>query len=355
MTLAADDLASVKTALARLAEPLLIELFGEPTTKRRRDWRWGRQGQPVLQLRQDGDLRPRGAARRVAARCDPHRAVLLVRGCALPGPGGGWTCGPTQGNRRLPHYTGRNEAVVPSNTAAIALNIWNEAEVITGTLGEVYLHARGLLLPDGAEMRFHPRCPREGGVQPAVIMLMRDIISNEPRAIQRRFLLPDGSKDGPALSLGSTSGTVWKLSPDGDVTLGLGIAEGHADALAAINDGFAPVWATGGAGGIAKFPVLGGIEALTIFRDRWRAGPQGSRAMQRQMAARRPGSRHRQAIARRRLRAVCGGPAMRDNIRALADRAWAESRHQAQPVRPRPSGRRPLERPARALGRVRGG
>src|SRR4029453_15344704 len=107
-------------------------------------------------------------------------------------------------SRRRPRDdNGNNTALVPSSTAA--MSIWDEGEEVEGTLGEVYLHERGLLLlPDGAEMRFHPRCLREGGVQPAVIMLMRDIVSNEPRAIQRRFLLPDGSKDGPALSLGPT-------------------------------------------------------------------------------------------------------------------------------------------------------
>ena len=180
---------------------------------------------------------------------------------------------PNQGDRRrLRHDIECNKPVFPSSTAPLALSIWDESEVIAGTLGEVYLDGRGLWLPDGAEMRFHSRCPREGGVQPAVIMLMRDIVSNEPRAIQRRFLLPDGSKDGPALSLGPTSGTAWKLTPDEDVTLGLGIAEGHADALAAVNHGFSPVWATAGAGNMAKFPVLGGIEALTIVRDRGEPG-----------------------------------------------------------------------------------
>jgi hypothetical protein len=116
-------------------------------------------------------------------------------------------------------------------------------------------------------MRFHPRCPREKAKQAAVIMLMRDIATNEPRAIQRRFLKPDCTKDGPTTSLGPTGGTAWKLTPDEDVTRGLGIAEGHADALKALADGFAPIWATAGTGGMSAFPVLGGIEALTIFRD----------------------------------------------------------------------------------------
>lgn len=272
MTRAADDLASVKSALARLAEPLLIELFGKPTTKRKREWRWGRQGSLSFSFDKmaifDHEGQRGGSlldAICMAHSCPFEDAVAWARRwLGMP---------PSQGDRRRPpEHVGSSKAVVPSDPAPLAMNTWNQGDNISGTLGEDYLDRRGLLLPDGAEMRFHPRCPREGGLQPAVIILMRDIISNEPRAIQRRFLLPDGSKDGPALSLGPTSGTVWKLSPDEDVTLGLGIAEGHADALAAVKDGFSPVWATGGTGGMAKFPVLGGIEALTIFRDRGEPG-----------------------------------------------------------------------------------
>jgi phage/plasmid primase-like uncharacterized protein len=148
-----------------------------------------------------------------------------------------------------------------------ALSLWRDAQPIPGTLGEVYLTKRGLLLPLDAEMRFLARCPREQWRQPAVILLLRDIRTNEPRAIQRRFLKDDGSKDGEAWSLGSSAGTVWKLSPDEDVTHGLGIAEGHADALAVFNDGWMPIWATGGTQAMAGFPVLGGIESLTIFAD----------------------------------------------------------------------------------------
>jgi hypothetical protein len=153
-----------------------------------------------------------------------------------------------------------------------ALEIWREARPVSGTLGETYLTKRGLVLPPGAEMKFHPRCPREQWHQCAVVLLLRDIWTDEPRAIQRRFLKDDGSKDGPAMSLGPSSGAVWKLSPDEDVTMGLGIVEGHADALAILNDQWAPIWATSGTSGLASFPVLDGVESLTIFADADYAG-----------------------------------------------------------------------------------
>jgi hypothetical protein len=267
MTRAADDLASVKAALAQQAEPLLVELFGKPTSKRRREWRWGSKGSRSFDFGKmaffDFEQQQGGSL---------LDAICIVQACSLA-EAVAW------GRRWLGMSPRRHESkktVIPSSTAALALSTWNEGEVIKGTLGEDYLDGRGLRLPDGAEMRFHARCPRENGVQPAVIMLTRDIVSNEPRAIQRRFLLPDGSKDGPALSLGPTSGTAWKLTPDAEVSLGLGIAEGHADALAALNDGFSPMWATGGAGSMAKFPVLGGVEALTIFQDQGGPGHEAA-------------------------------------------------------------------------------
>jgi hypothetical protein len=58
------------------------------------------------------------------------------------------------------------------------------------------------------------------------------------------------------------------------VTLGLAIAEGVESALAAANV-FTPIWSTIDARGLAGFPVLIGIEAVTIFADN---DPIGRRA-----------------------------------------------------------------------------
>jgi len=60
---------------------------------------------------------------------------------------------------------------------------------------------------------------------------------------------------------------VIRLSPDEEVTQGIGICEGIEDGLAILLSGWAPIWCATSAGAIAKFPVLSGIEALTIFAD----------------------------------------------------------------------------------------
>ena len=60
---------------------------------------------------------------------------------------------------------------------------------------------------------------------------------------------------------------VIRLSPDDQVAWGLGITEGIEDALAVLLSGWSPVWAATSAGSISRFPILAGIESLTLFAD----------------------------------------------------------------------------------------
>lgn len=149
-----------------------------------------------------------------------------------------------------------------------ALAIWSDAKPFGGTLAETYLQSRKLEYddPDGDVLRFHPHCPFGGVTHPCMVALFRAIESNEPTAIHRTALTPDGRKiDRKAL--GPIAGAAIKLSAEEDVTIGLHIGEGIETTLAAMSMGFRPAWALGHAGGIAKFPVLPGIETLTIIVD----------------------------------------------------------------------------------------
>jgi putative DNA primase/helicase len=155
-----------------------------------------------------------------------------------------------------------------------------------------YFASRGLPpLPDDVVradvLRFHSRCPvklkDDTTVRlPAMVALMRDTVTNEPTGVHRTFLKPDGSgkadmPDGsnPRKMLGSAM--VVKLTSDEDVTTGLGITEGIETGLAIMAAGWRPVWAALSAGGIKRFPVLAGVECLTIFAD---ADPTGLAAAQ---------------------------------------------------------------------------
>jgi phage/plasmid primase-like uncharacterized protein len=100
--------------------------------------------------------------------------------------------------------------------------------------------------------------------------------TNEFCGIHRTFLLPDGSgKAGPKgrEKMILADWGVIRLIPDEDMTIGLGICEGIETGLSIIQAAnWRPVWACGSAAGIAEFPVIRGIESLTIFADNDTAG-----------------------------------------------------------------------------------
>jgi hypothetical protein len=99
-----------------------------------------------------------------------------------------------------------------------------------------------------------------------MIALMRDALTNEACGIHRTFFDSAGRKLDRRM-LGRAKGAAIKLDSDADVTLGLHIGEGLETCLAARQLGYSPVWALGSAGAIAAFPVLPGIEAITIFAE----------------------------------------------------------------------------------------
>ena len=148
-----------------------------------------------------------------------------------------------------------------------------------GTPVETYLTNRGLALAEGAPLRFHPACPRGAERLPAMLALMTDPATAAPCGVHRTFLRPDGSgkADGTAKAMLGNAGLI-RLVHDAEVTLGLGIAEGIETALAVMQRaGWRPVWAATSAGSISRFPVLPGIETLTIFADADRPGQDAAR------------------------------------------------------------------------------
>ncbi len=155
------------------------------------------------------------------------------------------------------------------NSVRVARAIWHSSINASGTIAEIYLASRGLALPADAPIRFHPKCPRGSDRLLAMVSLMTDPITAEPCGIHRTYLRSDGSgkaEGSVKMMLGSAG--VIRLVPDEGVTIGLGICEGIETGLAIMHRArWSPIWAACSAGGIAKFPVLAGIEAITIFAD----------------------------------------------------------------------------------------
>jgi hypothetical protein len=108
-----------------------------------------------------------------------------------------------------------------------------------------------------------------------MVALVRSIISDEPQAIHRTALTPDGRKadlgDVQAKKmLGPRAGGVIKLTQDADAGRCLGLGEGIETTMSLReHPDFAgvPVWAAICADGLRHFPVLAGIESLIIAVD----------------------------------------------------------------------------------------
>jgi hypothetical protein len=158
-----------------------------------------------------------------------------------------------------------------------ALRIWESARSIRGTLAESYLvRVRSIDIEQLIELddvlRFEARCPFGGERLPCLIALVHDIVTDAPKAIQRTALSPDGRKIDRR-SLGRTRACAIKLWPDAEVTQGLVVGEGLETTAAAatrvehLGTLLRPAWAVLARTNLRDFPVLAGLEALTILVD----------------------------------------------------------------------------------------
>ncbi|MCX5478029.1 toprim domain-containing protein [Kaistia geumhonensis] len=153
------------------------------------------------------------------------------------------------------------------------------AQPLSRTVGEAYLHARGLANPGCPDLLFHPDLPdfdtRRGW--PGLIALPRLADGTRAPGIHRTFLLDDGSAKGPAgkKMLGSVADAAVRLfamPTDGHV----GIAEGIETALAAHALFGTAVWAALSADGLARFRWPEGTTRVTIYADAGDAGRQAA-------------------------------------------------------------------------------
>jgi DNA polymerase len=167
-----------------------------------------------------------------------------------------------------------------TRTLANAKRLWEQAQPISGTLGIQYLaDIRGIdtdMLPPGAEavLRFHPRCPFGPGNQvPCLIALYRDVETDAPAGIHRIALTPETMSGGKVerrmLGCWPTPRAIKLWPAATNIIIGEGIETVLAAATCISHRGapLRPAWATGSSGGIARFPVVPGVERLTILVD----------------------------------------------------------------------------------------
>jgi hypothetical protein len=105
----------------------------------------------------------------------------------------------------------------------------------------------------------------------AIVAIMTDPVTGKRTGGISRTYLHQGRKIGKAKSLAGVERLgIIRLSPDGEVLGGLHICEGLETALFGMSDprmNFCPMWAVGSTSQLRNFPVLAGIEWLTILAD----------------------------------------------------------------------------------------
>lgn len=141
-----------------------------------------------------------------------------------------------------------------------ATRFWRSAVDPRVPLVEKYFASRALELGDdlaGDVLRWHP------GV---LLALFRNIEAGWVQAVSRTFLDREGRKIGRKF-LGPVRGAAIMLDRFDFVLEGLHIGEGVETCMAARQLGLKPTWALGSAGAVAAFPVLGGVEALTLLQE----------------------------------------------------------------------------------------
>jgi hypothetical protein len=154
---------------------------------------------------------------------------------------------------------------------------WNRCLKPEGTLAEKYLNEeRQLALTSdvaGSVIRYKPDCPwRDDQTAellqvPAMICVLRNIQTDRITGIHKRRLTPEGRKVGKPKMRFVAAGSAIKIDADETVSHGLGIAEGVETALSARQLGWRPMWAGGSEGAIKTFPVLSGVECITLHAE----------------------------------------------------------------------------------------
>lgn len=270
-----DDLDTIRATLSASMGDLARYLLGEPNRRmsNRRELRFGRNGSLSVEI----------AGKKVGSWFDHSGELCCPDGKSYGGPFdlimAAHHCGFRDALDTARDFLGSPRpdtaheapAIVLRSTAdddeaariARAMSCWDRSVDPRGTVVEEYLRSRWIVLPDGVAGDVIRFCasPR------MMVALMRDIHTDEPCGIHRTFLTPEGAKIEKRM-LGRAKGAAIKLSPDEDVTSGLHIGEGIESTLSGMYVDLLPAWCLGSAGAIAAFPVLAGVQSLTIFRER---------------------------------------------------------------------------------------
>jgi hypothetical protein len=182
----------------------------------------------------------------------------------------------------------------PGNTKVApwlkCVKLWRAGRDANDTIVERYLRARKLVLAPEIHwhIKYHPALwvAEEQRTRPGMIVLLKDIETNEPCGIIRTFLNPEFLLDDLAYDprcklgrkmLGRAKHAAVKLANTTGISR-LTVGEGFETAIASWQLKRTPTWALGSADAIRWFPVINEVEELTILRENNHAGRAAAQA-----------------------------------------------------------------------------
>lgn len=240
--------------------------------------------QPRKSTRRDGPRLPRRAAHPTAPTMPEAASVLRARGSTDAYPS-------TDAARA-------EDGAKNAARTARALALWSACRPVAGSLVETYLAARGLALPPGDALRFHPSLKHpSGGCWPAMVALVTRGLDGAPLAIHRTYLARDGSGKAPVspakMMLGPTAGGVVRLGEATErvfvgegietclsVMRALGGSEGQTLGRAgppSLEGASAPVWAALSTSGLASLLLPPSVRDVTLLADGDEPGERAAR------------------------------------------------------------------------------
>jgi hypothetical protein len=314
----AGDLEELKRALADNAEGLFIDLFGEPTSRTRREWRANSKGSISVFLKKEPEFYSFEAERgggllqaiMFALNLDLGRAIEWAKGWL----GGERTRAPPL--PKPPRTLGTDNDVGESIAAARAL--WTADRSIAGTAAERYLRARGIGCWPAESVRFIgardvARAPKmHWWSRPAVMFAATDT-AGSVRAVQLVALNDDGSPalDGDGRKIKRTRGSMADTAVrlPGDPNGPLMLCEGPETALSvwmALRErggGGYETWAN--LGSIAKAPLdsVSLDRLIVVCRDDDRRDAQSRQSLRKKIKTWRRGAEQ----FRKLLHGLCRG------------------------------------------------
>lgn len=256
-----DVFGATRRVLADHAEHVVMSLFGDPTQRSHREWRWGEYGSFSLcrvgekrglwhdfEAGKGGDLISLIAREHGVRRKEALSIAREIIGA------------PASPIATKPRAVPKDDEELAKRVER-ARRMWRETVPLKDTLGANYLFTQRRIDVDTLDVehavRWHER-------EQAIVALMRSPFTGEPSGIHRTFINPDTTKRWRGML--APKGVIC-LMPSTEVTMGLGITEGLEDGLSILAAGWLPVWVACDAGAIKTFPVLSGVEFLTIFAD----------------------------------------------------------------------------------------